>query len=63
MNQSPTLDSEPYECVSWPLDRSRGRASEGARPVGLGFCPFMLIFGTLVPAIRTHPKLVELVGI
>ena len=36
LNQSPTLDSKPYECVSWPLDRSRGRASEGARPAGLG---------------------------
>ena len=30
LNQSPTLDSEPHECVSWPLDRSRGRALEGA---------------------------------
>ena len=36
LNQSPTLDSEPHECVSWPLDRSRGRALEGARPAGLG---------------------------
>ena len=36
LNRSPTLDSEPHECVSWPLDRSRGRASEGARPAGLG---------------------------
>jgi len=32
LNQSPTLDSEPHECVSWPLDRSRGRDLEGARP-------------------------------
>ena len=36
LNQSPTLDSKPHECVSWPLDRSQGRASEGARPAGLG---------------------------
>ena len=36
LNQSPTLDSEPHECVSWPLDRRRGRALEGARPAGLG---------------------------
>ena len=31
------------------------------RPVGLGFHPFLLIFGTLVPATITHPKLVVLV--
>ena len=36
LNQSPTLDSEPHECVSWPLDRSRGHALEGARPPSLG---------------------------
>ena len=36
LNRSPTLDSEPHECVSWPLDRSWGRASEGVRPAGLG---------------------------
>ena len=30
-------------------------------PVGLGFCPVLLNFGTPAPAIRTHPKLVELV--
>ena len=36
LNQSPTLNSEPHECVSWPLDRSRGRDLEGARPAGLG---------------------------
>ena len=32
-----------------------------SRPVGLGFCPFFMILGTLVPATRTHPKLVALV--
>jgi len=32
LNQSTTLDSGPHECVSWPLDRSRGRDLEGARP-------------------------------
>ena len=31
------------------------------RPVGLGFSRFWLIFGTLVPATTTHPKLVALV--
>ena len=36
LNRGPTLDSEPHECVSWPLDRSRGRVLEGARPAGLG---------------------------
>ena len=67
LNQSPTLDSEPHECVSWPLDRSRGRDLEGARPSGLGeagrpgFCPILPNFGTPAPAIKTHPKLVELV--
>ena len=35
LNQSPILDSEPHECVSWPLNPSRGRALEGARPAGL----------------------------
>ena len=29
--------------------------------VGLGFCPFFLIFGTLVFVTTTHPKLVALV--
>ena len=64
LNQSPTLDSEPHECVSWPLDRSRGRALGGARPAGLGEAGrpgFLPNFGTPAPAIRTHPKLVELV--
>ena len=36
MNHNPTLDSEPHECVSLPLDRSRGRVLGGARPAGLG---------------------------
>ena len=31
------------------------------RPPGLGFCPFLLIFGRPAPAIRTHPKFVELI--
>ena len=35
LNQSPTLDSEPHECVSWLLDRSRHIALEDARPAGL----------------------------
>ena len=60
----PTLDLEPYECVSWSLDRSRGRASEGARPAGLGEAGrpgFLPNFGTPAPAITTHLKLVKLV--
>ena len=66
LNQSPTLDSEPHECVSWLLDRSRGIALEGARPAGLGEAGrpgFLPNFGTPAPAIKTHPKLVELVRI
>ena len=63
LNRGPTLDSEPHDFVSWPLDRSRGIAFEGARPVGLGFCPILLIFGTPALAIKTHPKLLELVRI
>ena len=31
------------------------------RPAGLGFSQFWLIFGILVPATTTHPKLVEFV--
>jgi len=31
------------------------------RPAGLGFSQFCLIFGILVPATTTHPKLVEFV--
>ena len=31
------------------------------RPAGLGFPQFRLIFGILVPATTTHPKLVALV--
>ena len=64
LNQSPTLDLEPHECVSWPLDRSHGRALEGARPAGLGEAGrpgFLPNFGTPAPAIKTHPKLMELV--
>ena len=38
-----------------------GKVSWHGRPVGLVFCPFFLIFGTLVPATTTHPKLVALV--
>ena len=37
-----------------------GRLAWG-RPVGLVFCPFFPIFGTLVPATTTHPKLIALV--
>ena len=37
-----------------------GRPTQERLP-GLGFSPFLLIFGTPAPAIRTHPKLVELV--
>ena len=36
LNQGPTLDSEPHECVSLPLDRSRGHVYGGARLAGLG---------------------------
>jgi len=28
---------------------------------GLGFCPIMSIFGTPVPEIKIHPKLMELI--
>ena len=31
------------------------------RPAGLGFSQFCLIFGILVPATTTHPKLISLV--
>ena len=37
-----------------------GRPAWG-RPVGLGFCPFLSIFGALIHEIKTHPKLVGLV--
>ena len=37
-----------------------GRPAYG-RPVGLGFGPFFLIFGRLVPTAITHPKVVALV--
>ena len=36
LNRGPTLDSEPHECVSLPLDQSRARVLGGARPAGLG---------------------------
>ena len=36
LNRGPTLESEPYECVSLPLDRSRSRVLGSARPSGLG---------------------------
>ena len=65
-NQGPTLDSEPLEYVTLPLVRSQGCVFGGARPAGLGEAArpgFLLIFGTLAPAIRTHPKLVELIRI
>ena len=67
LNKSPTLDSEPHECVSWPLDQSRGRGLEGARPPGLGeaarpgILPNFVHFWYAVLKIKTHPKLVELV--
>ena len=35
LNQGPTLDSEPQEHVSLPLDRSRGCVFGGAMPVGI----------------------------
>ena len=47
------------EDVAWYVEVS-GRPA-WMRPVSLGFCPFFLIFGTLVPATTTHPKLVALV--
>jgi hypothetical protein len=44
------------------LAKFRGMVCWGARPAGLlVFCPFFLIFGTLVSATTTHPKLVALV--
>ena len=69
LNQGPILDSEPLECVTLPLVRSRDCVFGGARPASLGeagrpgFCPFLPIFGTHVPGIKTHPKLVELIRI
>ena len=36
LNRGPTLDLEPHERVSLPLDQSRGRVLGGARPAGLG---------------------------
>ena len=47
--------------VTLPLDRRFGLVCGGARPVGLGFCPILFIFGALIPDIRTHPKLVKLI--
>ena len=43
------------QCVEVP-----GRPAYG-RLVGLGFGPFFLILGTLVPETITHPKLVALI--
>ena len=65
----PTLDSEPDKCVTLPLVRSRDCVLGGTRPAGLGEAgrpgnlPFLSIFGTPVPEIKTHPKLVELIRI
>ena len=55
LNQGLTLDLEPLDCVTLSLVRSRGLACGGARPVGLGFCPTLLNFGTFVPESKTHP--------
>ena len=63
LNQGLTLDSEPHECVTLPLVQSRDCVLGGVRPAGLRFCPFLSIFGTPVPGIKTHPKLVELIRI
>ena len=63
LNQGLTLNLEPLDCVTLSLVRSRGLACGSARPAGLGFCPILLNFGTLIPEIKTHPKLVELVRI
>ena len=43
---------------SWTEDVA---LSGGARPAGLGFSQFRLIFGILSPETTTHPKLVALV--
>ena len=61
LNQGLTLDLEPLDCFILSLVRSRGLACGSARPAGLGFCPILLNFGTLIPEIKTHPKLMELV--
>ena len=66
LNQGLTLDLEPLECVTLPLVRSRGHVFGGARPTGLkeaGRPRFLPIFGTPVPGIKTHPKLVKLIRI
>ena len=66
LNQGPTFDSEPHEYVTLPLVRSRDCVLGGARPAGLeeaGRPGFLPIFGTHVPGIKTHPKLVELIRI
>ena len=47
--------------VTTLLDQRHSTVCRGARPAGLGFGPFFLIFGILVPATITHPKLVALV--
>jgi hypothetical protein len=69
LNQGLTLDLEPLECVTLPLVQSRGHVLGGARPAGLKeagrprFLPFFPIFGTPVPGIKTHPKLMKIVRI
>jgi len=50
LNQGPTHDSEPHECITLPLVRSRDYVLGGARPAGLGeagrpgFLPFSVHF-------------------
>ena len=65
LNRDPILDSGHYECVTFPPDQSQGCVFRGASAMcseaGLEFCPVLSIFGTLVPEIKAHPKLVELV--
>ena len=66
MNQGPTLDSGPHECVTLPLVRNWGRVFGVARPADLGEAGrpgFLPNFGTPTPAIKTQPKLVKLVRI
>jgi len=67
LNKGLTLDSELHECVTLPLVQIRDYVLGGARPASLGeagqpgFLPFSVHFGTPVPRIKTHPKLVELI--
>ena len=53
---------DQFECVSCALDQRRAIGGD-AKPAGLGFIPFQLIFIPRVPAITTNPKLVALVVI